>query len=153
MKRIENPTEEEYVDVKLVTEAELVTGRQVEQQPRPYLSIEDLDEIFEDFDFTHLQDSTDDESSGYGHSPDTELADDRYDSSGQSMTEAMQSRQRPASAVKPSDGYGLDLNPNRYNPRYIDAVVEMLWHSILPHIEIDHIAMESHTRCCAKRSP
>lgn len=36
--------EEEYVDVTLVTEAQLVSGRRVEQRTA-YLTVEDLDEI------------------------------------------------------------------------------------------------------------
>lgn len=44
---------------------------------------------------------------------------------------------------RPSSGYYLELNPNRHSSCYIDAVVELLWHSILPHIDIENIAAQS----------
>ncbi|KAL1931876.1 hypothetical protein VTP01DRAFT_8932 [Rhizomucor pusillus] len=33
----------------------------------------------------------------------------------------------------PSSGYNLELNPNTHNSCYIDAVVELLWHPLLPY--------------------
>ncbi|KAL1931335.1 hypothetical protein VTP01DRAFT_9477 [Rhizomucor pusillus] len=35
-----------------------------------------------------------------------------------------------------SEGYSLLLNPNQYNSCYIDAPLELLWHSIMPIISI-----------------
>ncbi|KAL1933011.1 hypothetical protein VTP01DRAFT_8689 [Rhizomucor pusillus] len=44
---------------------------------------------------------------------------------------------------RPSSSYYLELNPNRDNPCYMDAFVELLWHSVLPHIDIEQIAAQS----------
>ena len=45
--------------------------------------------------------------------------------------------------VVPSADYNLDLNPNSQMSCYIDSFMELLWHSVLPHVDIEKIALES----------
>ncbi|KAG2210366.1 hypothetical protein INT45_007362 [Circinella minor] len=45
--------------------------------------------------------------------------------------------------VIPSASYNLELNPNSQMSCYIDSFMELLWHAVLPHVDIEKIALES----------